>query len=53
MYLPTRILVSSLRIAKDLRTRLSDTLTQARSYSIVLFIACMATVVFLFLVAGE
>jgi hypothetical protein len=45
-YLPARILVSSLRIAKDLRMRLTGTWTQACFDTIVLFIACMATVIF-------
>jgi hypothetical protein len=54
MYLPTRILVASLRLAKDLRTRLADTWTQAQSDLILLFRACLATVlVSTFFVGGE
>jgi hypothetical protein len=49
-----RVLVSSLRIAKDLRTRLTDTWTQAQSDTILLFITCMAAVImFLFFVEEE
>jgi hypothetical protein len=44
MYLPARILVSSLRMAKDLRTQLTDTWTQAQTDRILLFKACLATV---------
>jgi hypothetical protein len=44
MYLPSRILVSSLRLAKDLRTQLTDTWTQAQADLILLFRACLATV---------
>jgi hypothetical protein len=45
MYLPAWILVSSLRIAKHLRTRLTDTWTQVQSDTILLFRACLATVI--------
>jgi len=44
LYLPARILVSSLRLAKDLRTQLTDTWTQAQAELILLFRACLATV---------
>jgi hypothetical protein len=44
MYLPVRILVASLRFAKDLRTQVTDTWTLAQSYLILLFRACLATV---------
>jgi hypothetical protein len=44
LYLPPLILVSSLRLAKDLRTQLTDTWTQAQSDLILLLRACMATV---------
>jgi hypothetical protein len=44
MYLPARILVASLRMAKDLRTQLTDTRTRAHSDLILLFRACLATV---------
>jgi hypothetical protein len=44
MYLLARTLVSSLRLAKDLRTQLTDTSTQAQSDLILLFRACLATV---------
>jgi hypothetical protein len=42
--LASRILVSSLRPAKDLRTQLTKTWTQALSDLILLFRACLATV---------
>jgi hypothetical protein len=44
LYLPARILVSSLRLAKDLRMKLTNTWTQAQSDLILLLRACMATV---------
>jgi hypothetical protein len=44
MYLLARILASSLRLAKDLRTQLTETWSQAESDLILLFRACMATV---------
>jgi hypothetical protein len=44
MYLPARIIVSLLRMAKDLRTQLTKTWTQAHSDLIILFRACLATV---------
>jgi hypothetical protein len=44
MYLPARILVTSLRLATDLRTQLTNTWTQAQSDLILLFRVCMATV---------
>jgi hypothetical protein len=54
MYLPPRILVSSLRLAKDLRTQLTETWTHAQSDLILLFRACLATVlVSTFFVAEE
>jgi hypothetical protein len=43
MYLPFRILVSSLRLAKDLRTQLTETWTHAQTDLILLFRACLAT----------
>jgi hypothetical protein len=44
MYLLARILVSLLRLAKDLRTQLTDTWTEAQTDLIMLFRACLATV---------
>jgi hypothetical protein len=44
MYMSARILVSSLRLAKDLRTHVTNTWTQAQSDLIILFRACLATV---------
>jgi hypothetical protein len=44
LYPRARILVSSLRLAKDLRTQQTDTWTQAQSDLILLFRACLATV---------
>jgi hypothetical protein len=45
VYLPTRILLSSLRLAKDTHTQLTDTWTLARSDLILLlFRACLTTV---------
>jgi hypothetical protein len=44
MYLPARILASSLRLAKDLRTQLTYIRTQAQSDLILLFRACVAPV---------
>jgi hypothetical protein len=44
MYLPARILVSSLRLAKDLRTQLTINWTQAQADLILLFRTCLATV---------
>jgi hypothetical protein len=44
MYLLARILVSSLRLAKDLRTQLTCTWTRAQTDLILLFRACLATV---------
>jgi hypothetical protein len=53
MYLQARILVSSLRFAKDMRTQLTNTWTQAQSDLIILFRACLATdVMSTFFVAG-
>jgi hypothetical protein len=46
-------LVTSLRIAKDLRTRLTDNWTQAQLDNIFLFIACLAIVVMLLLFVAE
>jgi hypothetical protein len=54
MYVPARIIVSSLRLAKDLRTQLTHTWTQAQPDLIFLFRACLATVLLsIFFVAGE
>jgi hypothetical protein len=47
MYLPARILVSSLRLAKDMRTQLTDSWTQSQSDTIILFRAYVATVIML------
>jgi hypothetical protein len=44
MYLPARIMVSSLRMAKDLRTQLTRTWSHAQTDLILLFRACLATV---------
>jgi hypothetical protein len=44
MYLPAWILVSLLRLAKDLRTQLTEPWTQAQTDLILLFRACLATV---------
>jgi hypothetical protein len=44
MYMAARIIVSSLRMAKDLRTQLIETWTQAQSDLILLLRACLATV---------
>jgi hypothetical protein len=44
MYLPARIMVSSLGMAKDLRTQLTQTWTHAQSDLILVFRACLATV---------
>ena len=44
MYLPARILEASLRLAKDLRTQLTDTWTHTQADLILLFRACLATV---------
>jgi hypothetical protein len=44
LYLPARILVSSLPLAKDMRTQLTNIRTQAQSDLIILFRACLATV---------
>jgi hypothetical protein len=43
MHLLGWILVSSLRIAKGLRTRLTDTWTKAQFDTIMLFTVCLAT----------
>jgi hypothetical protein len=54
MYLQARTLVSSLRQAKDLRTQLIDTWTHAQTDLILLFRACLATVLMAaFFVSGE
>jgi hypothetical protein len=54
MYLPDRILGSSLRLAKSLRTKVTDTWEQYQSDTIILFRACLATVImFMFFVAWE
>jgi hypothetical protein len=45
MYLPAWIIGSSLRLAKDLRTQLTNTWTPAQSDIILLFRACLATVI--------
>jgi hypothetical protein len=44
LYMPARILVSSLHLAKDLRTQPTDTWSQAELDLILLFRACLATV---------
>jgi hypothetical protein len=44
MYMPARIIVSSLHLAKDLRTQLTRTWSQAELDLILLFRACVATV---------
>jgi hypothetical protein len=44
MYLPAHIMVSSLRLAKDLRKQLTETWNHAQTDLILLFRACMATV---------
>jgi hypothetical protein len=54
LYLGARTLVASLRLAKDLRTEQTDTWTQAQSDLILLFRACLATVLMsTFFVWGE
>jgi hypothetical protein len=54
LYLPTRILVSSLRLAQDLRTHLTNTWKQDKLDTIRLFRALLATVIlFVIFVAGE
>jgi hypothetical protein len=54
LYLRARILVSSLRLAEVLRTQLTDTWIQAQSDLILLFRACLATVLTsTFFVAAE
>jgi hypothetical protein len=45
MYLLARILVSLLRLAKDMRTQLTDAWVQAHSDTILLFGTCLATMI--------
>jgi hypothetical protein len=45
MHLLARILVSWLRLAKDMRTQLTDTWRQAKSDTNILFRVCIATVI--------
>jgi hypothetical protein len=53
MYFHARIRASSLRIAKNLRTQLTDTWTHGESDTILLFRACLVTVsLFILFVAG-
>jgi site-specific recombinase XerD len=54
MYMQAQILVSSLSLAKDLRTHMIETWTHAQTDLIILFRACLATVLLTtFFVAGE
>jgi hypothetical protein len=46
LYLPARTMVSSLRLAKDLRTQVTETWTHAQTDLILLLRACLATVLF-------